>query len=100
MTDHPIATILGITAPARRSVIEINGKEFLYIPASNGYAEGLYRHPGAFAVSNPCFSIPPWHDDGSVSLAVYLHGRDGLKRAAGQAIIARAAQTVRVVREG
>ena len=99
MNQNPIAAILGFSAPAHRSIIEVNGEQFLYIPATKGYVEGLYRHPGAFARSNACFSITPWQNDGASALAGYLHGRDGLKRAAGQAVIARAIQSARIVKE-
>jgi hypothetical protein len=94
---NPIATILGIKPV--KSTLTILGRHYQYMPAANGYGEGMYRADAGHGVSNPCFSISPYagpdNAGGAQRLGQYLTGkRQGVKRAEAEAALARAINNV------
>ena len=88
-TANPIAALLNLT-PERQDV-RIDGRLYEYHAPSRAFSEALYRKDAGHGVGNPAFSlalVPASHH--SMVLGQYLAGREGVKRAEAEAIVAAA----------
>lgn len=105
MAHNRIASLLGITAPAGRAILEIEGNTYEYHPAGTDTYEGIYRRSHAgFGSSNACFSFTGQPNGGDATqLGIYLAGgshRSDPRRITGpvaRVALTRAQQTVKVL---
>lgn len=91
-TTAPIASLLNI-APVRADVT-IAGREYEYHGPTAHTCETLYRRDAGHGVGNPGFTlslVPASHH--AMVLGQYLAGRQGVKRAEAERIVAEARRT-------